>query len=268
MSHKATAWAMEQRPKTPLEKLVLLILADCHNSETNACFPSMPHIADKAGCTPRGAIKAIESLEKQGFISVKKEQGKSNQYELNPCTQFTRALSSPVNTVHVTREHSSGVPVNTVHPNLEINQESNREPYTAEPKTVQPSDTPGTAHLSQPAPAGVQDSGRVNHKVCPPRAPDCPHQAIVDLYHESLPTLTRHVVWNETRRKNLQARWRESAKRQTLDWWKTFFAHVAASDFLMGRTQSRDGRTPFQADLEWLTKPGNFAKVVEGKYHQ
>lgn len=129
---------MEQRPKTPLEKLVLLILADCHNAETNACFPSMPHIADKAGCTPRGAIKAIESLEKQGFISIKKEQGKSNQYELDPCTQFTRAHSSPVNTVHVTREHSSGVPVNTVHPNLEINQESNRELIHAPRKKPKP----------------------------------------------------------------------------------------------------------------------------------
>ncbi len=101
-----------------------------------------------------------------------------------------------------------------------------------------------------------------------PRTPACPHEAILTLYHETLPNLTRHTVWNEPRRRNLQARWRESTKRQTLDWWKTFFGHVAASDFLMGRTQSRDGRPPFQADLEWLTKPGNFAKVVEGKYHQ
>ncbi len=130
MSHKASAWAMDQKVKTPLEKLVLLILADCHNAETGACFPSLPFIAGRASCTTRGVIKAIESLEKQGLIGMKKELGKVNQYAINPGTQFTREHSSPVNTIPSTSEHSSPHPrtqftgpMNTVHPNLESNLE-------------------------------------------------------------------------------------------------------------------------------------------------
>jgi hypothetical protein len=35
---------------------------------------------------------------------------------------------------------------------------------------------------------------------------------------------------------------------------------------LTGKVNSKDGRA-FVADLEWILKPSNFAKIVEGKYH-
>lgn len=97
---------------------------------------------------------------------------------------------------------------------------------------------------------------------------DCPHDAIIAAYHEALPTLPRIRSWTDTRRANLRARWREESKRQSLDYWKRLFAHVAASDFLTGRAPGRDGRPPFLASLDWLVKPENFAKVIEGKYHE
>lgn len=97
--------------------------------------------------------------------------------------------------------------------------------------------------------------------------PDCPHQEIIALYHELLPTGTQVRVWNGTRAKHLQARWRESEKRQSLDWWRRFFNYVADSEFLTGRTPAPANRKPFLVGLDWLVKPDNFAKVIEGKYH-
>lgn len=97
--------------------------------------------------------------------------------------------------------------------------------------------------------------------------PACPHQKILDLYHEILPELQHHRVWTGARQANLKARWNESSKRQELDYWKRFFNYVRQSDFLMGRIE-QNNRTPFIADLEWLVKAGNFAKVIEGKYHR
>jgi hypothetical protein len=99
----------------------------------------------------------------------------------------------------------------------------------------------------------------------PSTADDCPHQAIIDLYHETLPTLRRVRDWTAARRKLLRARWREKAEHRSLDFWRTFLGYVAASDFLMGRKQSRDGRL-WECDLEWLLRPSNFVKVIEGKY--
>jgi hypothetical protein len=95
---------------------------------------------------------------------------------------------------------------------------------------------------------------------------NCPHEAIISIYHEKLPELTRVAVWNEHRRTLLRSRWREDPARQTTDWWERLFGYVSKSDFLMGRTET-PGRKTFAADLEWILKPSNLVKIIEGKYH-
>lgn len=95
--------------------------------------------------------------------------------------------------------------------------------------------------------------------------PPCPVNKIVDLYHESLPMLPRVVKLTQARRGQIQQRWREDLR--SLDDWKAFFADISSSHFLTGRSKPRNGREPFRADLPWLTKAENFAKIAEGKYH-
>jgi hypothetical protein len=51
-----------------------------------------------------------------------------------------------------------------------------------------------------------------------------------------------------------------------LTWFGDFFQHIGESRFLTGRVNDKSGRS-FSADLEWIIKPSNFAKIVEGKYH-
>jgi len=114
--------------------------------------------------------------------------------------------------------------------------------------------------------------------ICPPSGglPNCDHEKVIDLYHKHLPTLRRVEVWNETRKGYLRQRWREVAdelsKTKTVEasdilgWFAEFFGHIGTSKFLMGKVNSKDGRS-FYADLEWILKPSNFAKIVEGKYH-
>jgi hypothetical protein len=36
----------------------------------------------------------------------------------------------------------------------------------------------------------------------------------------------------------------------------------------MGRAKVVGDRRPFMAELEWVIRPSNWAKVVEGKYHE
>jgi uncharacterized protein YdaU (DUF1376 family) len=120
--------------------------------------------------------------------------------------------------------------------------------------------------------------------ICPPDGepeakdglPVCQHKAVMDLYHQHLPTLRRVEVWNETRKGYLKQRWREVAidigqsrpatQEAVLEWWSGFFQHINKSKFLTGKVNSKDGRA-FVADLEWIIKPSNFAKIIEGKYH-
>ena len=123
-----------------------------------------------------------------------------------------------------------------------------------------------------------------NISICPPSGepelgnglPKCNHQAVIDLYHQHLPTLRRVEVWNDARKGYLRQRWRDvalelSAEQQAteevmLDYWTRLFNYVGESKFLMGKVNDKSGRV-FTADLEWILKPSNFAKIVEGKYH-
>jgi len=91
----------------------------------------------------------------------------------------------------------------------------------------------------------------------------CPHEEILRLYHETCPTLPAVLQFTKTRQGYLRQRWRE---HPTVEFWARFWNRVAASDFLCARVAGRDGKPPFLADFEWCVKPGNFAKIVEGRY--
>jgi hypothetical protein len=108
------------------------------------------------------------------------------------------------------------------------------------------------------------------------KIPDCKHTEVISLYHQHLPTLRKVEVWNAARQGYLRQRWREVAtelaqtkvidSNDVLAWWADFFRHIGTSKFLTGKVNSKDRRA-FAADLEWILKPSNFAKIVEGKYH-
>jgi hypothetical protein len=100
----------------------------------------------------------------------------------------------------------------------------------------------------------------------PPEPKRCPVQVIVKMYHEMLPNAPRIYKLTSARVSQIQSRWREDLI--DLEDWRIFFEKVQASHFLTGRSQPTNGHKPFMADLEWLTKAANFAKVMEGKYGQ
>lgn len=145
------------------------------------------------------------------------------------------------------------------------------EPYLGDSTSPSPSSSPISS-----------SSSATNTNICPPdgepkvKIPDCNHQAVIDLYHQQLPTLRRVEVWNAARQGYLRQRWREVAAElgkdkpisasAVLEWFNDFFGHIQKSRFLVGKVNSKDGRS-FTADLEWILKPSNFAKIVEGKYH-
>ena len=120
--------------------------------------------------------------------------------------------------------------------------------------------------------AKADKSGQKKHNL-----PPCPHEEIVRLYEDKLPQLPRVRSLGEQRRRFLRARWREvftdekvwsvflESPPQTVDdgiyWFSRFFDLVGDCPFLLG-----DNRKGWQADFEWLIRPSNFAKVLEGRY--
>jgi uncharacterized protein YdaU (DUF1376 family) len=93
----------------------------------------------------------------------------------------------------------------------------------------------------------------------------CPHQEIINLYHKYLPVCPEIVKWTNTRSEHLRARWKEDKERQDLSWWEWFFQEIAKSKFLTGKI-STQGKKTFVASLDWIVKPENFTKILEGRY--
>lgn len=140
-------------------------------------------------------------------------------------------------------------------------------------RAAQSSNAVGTksdAPSPSPSPSPKAEATTANAVVVAskPATPDCPHGEIVALYHELLPELRRVRDWTPDRQAFLRSRWRENPKRQNLDWWRKFFGYVRECPFLMGEGQQSPDRPPFTADLEWLVRPTNFRKVIEGKYQR
>ena len=103
----------------------------------------------------------------------------------------------------------------------------------------------------------------------------CPLTAIVDTYHATLPKAPHCLKMTTTRAGLIRSRWREyqtekgwDSASDGLEFFRRYFEHVSGSKFLTGRIPSSDGRPPFVADLEWLMRPSNFARIIEGHYHR
>lgn len=101
--------------------------------------------------------------------------------------------------------------------------------------------------------------------------PDCPHQTLIDMFAEQVPSLPKPRAWTSKRQKDMLARWKwviaeqvkdkDNAKQEATEFFGRFFDYVNRSDFLTGRSGAWT-----KCDLPWLMKEENFAKVIEGNY--
>ena len=91
------------------------------------------------------------------------------------------------------------------------------------------------------------------------RVPPCPHNDIIDLYHQVLPE-TRPVVvsrWRNSRgARDLSTRWREDKRHQNLNFWKNLFETVRTNKFWL------DGTASWKFSLAWMLKREKFDEVL------
>lgn len=110
--------------------------------------------------------------------------------------------------------------------------------------------------------------------------PTCPHDELINIFAQQLPSLPlpNKGLWKKGKNAPaLKARWHwvmtschESGSRKGerlattsqdgLDWFSRFFGYVGKSAFLMGNSSD------WACDLIWLVNASNFEKVLQGSY--
>lgn len=69
MSLWASNWAMGQKDLTPLSKLVLIHMADCHSGQTGRCEVTVADLADLCGVTDEAVNGSLAELSGVGLIA-------------------------------------------------------------------------------------------------------------------------------------------------------------------------------------------------------
>lgn len=68
MSWKALAWASDQKCEKAADKLILLALAERHNTETRIAYPSTAWLVEFSSLDRKTVLKSLERLQEQGLI--------------------------------------------------------------------------------------------------------------------------------------------------------------------------------------------------------
>jgi uncharacterized protein YdaU (DUF1376 family) len=96
-----------------------------------------------------------------------------------------------------------------------------------------------------------------------PKADRINYQSIAEAFGEHLAALPQPRDITEKRKKAIRSIVKRGGRYAEPDFFAKFFGYVAKSDFLMGR-----GAKPWHGCcFDWLLKPENFQKIIEGNYH-
>ena len=89
----------------------------------------------------------------------------------------------------------------------------------------------------------------------PPKPERTDYQGVLDAYHECCPSFPAVIKLTETRKRAIKARLKDYGLNEI----KRAFSLAGQSDFLKGSSG-------WQASFDWLMKPANMTKVLEGNY--
>jgi hypothetical protein len=107
MSFTAMAWAVKQDTKSPVAKLVLLMICN-YADEKGQAYPSQEHLAKLCQCTRVSVNKHIKDLERADFLSIRKTKNGMfgyNLYILN-MGSVKNIDKGSVNNVYITSKES------------------------------------------------------------------------------------------------------------------------------------------------------------------
>jgi hypothetical protein len=254
MSLRAMSIVWESSLGPPSLKLAALALADWSNDEGGSLHPAMRSIAKKVGVSKSQAQRLVHTLVEMGLLSVIANAGGGAPGETPHYQLHLDAISRLTGSTHATGSVGATGRTSAARRVAPMRQTgSTHATLTTIEPSIEPPDTSESAKR-------------------PPRL-HCPAEQIRDLYTEVLPELPAIKVWTAKRKAAAKARWGEmgaargwASTADGLAWFRKFFQAVAASDFLMGRSERRAGHEGWRCDFDFLMTPAKFVGVIEGKY--
>lgn len=263
MSVRCISEVLERSGHSGTELLMLVVLADYSDDSGNS-YPSVASLARKCRMSGRNANYILSALQASGELRVMKNEGPkgTNRYRI---VLGALGQSAPLKPASPHRDAEALKPASPLKNSSPLKPAS-ATPEAGFPKGVKPTSDEPSLNRQEPSDTSLRSS----------KLPLCPHQAIVELYHEALPELSRVKLMGEPRKKALGSFWkwvftekrsdgtpRARTAEEALDWIKAYFERARTNDFLMGLTERTGSHAGWKCDLDFLLTEKGKRQVIE-----
>jgi biotin operon repressor len=209
------------------------------------------HKARKVG-TPSGVIELKRGQFISGRIAL---ASRLEQTERQVRTSITRLEELGIISIQTTNKFSIYTIEN--YNKYQDSDEANVQQNDQQVTNNRPADDQQTTTKQELNNLNIKEvNASVSNKVA-----NCPYDQIIINFNNALSMLPAVKQLTDKRKKAILARWKEDEKRQSLEWWDSFFGYVAKSDFLTGRSGTWSA-----CCFDWIFKAENFVKIIEGNY--
>ncbi|WP_367179205.1 helix-turn-helix domain-containing protein [Hyphomonas sp.] len=222
---------------TPIQLRVLLAIGS-FTSKDQECFPKQKTIADLLGIARETVNRACARLVELGYVAVEHQYRadggqRENLYRviLDPCD---RPVTPPVT----------------------ANDHTPRDPTRSHPRTTHKNNLTSEADASDVVDAHVEPAPATPDRARELRRAEEGFRMFV-VASQRQPNWATPTAFSDSRKAALKARIRKIG----LEGWQTAIERAEQSSFLTGRTGK-----PFCLAIDWLLKPANLTKVMEGNY--
>ena len=187
--------------------------------------------------------------ERQQRIDAGRKGGKVKLTEYKEClaeVSEAKECLAPLSKVKQTQANQAVMVEVEVEGNVEVED-------SVEVEDILPPDSPPKGGEAD---SSLRSESRQNiGDYTPPKPERTDYQGVLDAYHECCPGFPAVIKLTEARKRAIKAR----LKDYGLDEIKRAFSLAGQSDFLKGSSG-------WQASFDWLMKPANMTKVLEGNY--
>jgi hypothetical protein len=244
-------------------------LADCTNSETGLCCPSISYLVARTHLDESNVRRKLKEAEELRLITreFRFVEGRqtSTQYEVLTGGEGRTDPPRPGTTAPLEGRATAGGEGRASAPQNQEEGTRNRNLKITRPSRVGSAIADGDC-TPPPADEPKTKTGKRAADDTPKPRP-CPYKEIRNIWIKYCPMLPRplHVEdWTAARKATIRARWQDELP--DLECWAEMAKDVAKSKFLTGKCTPAPGRQPFKADLFWICKPENLSKLAEGNY--
>ncbi|NKI96627.1 helix-turn-helix domain-containing protein [Rhizobacter sp. SG703] len=258
----AAVWRGSQHSGSAL--LMMLAIAD-FSDDKGVAYPAVSTLAEKTRMKPRNAHYLLTTLQESGELVVKIGAGPRG-------TNLYRIALDRLDRVQ---------PVAGVQGNAGMQHGAGLQAAAG----MQPSARGGATgcanplHPIAPEPSlnHQEPSGRSLTRPKRPKLPVCPHDEIVDAYHEILPELPRALLMEaKGRKEKISDFWgwvltskrsngtrRAETPEEAIAFIRTYFERARSNDFIMNRGVRSGAHAKWRADLEYVIGDKGRVQVIE-----